>query len=177
MIMKTWIVPLLIFAMLFGSPIAFSAAPTDFTPAEKRKIQETINAKEYLDPTGRGGNILEADNQRIYLLGDVGRDGKQDIAVQFTLEVGNAEYHYLLVLERDTLNTRGLIRIGGRGYRKITITNIEKGLIYADVCWYGDEDPLPQPSVPGEVAFDIDFNGVIERYAIVRSSGKGKCQP
>lgn len=154
----------MIFCFLFTSTTALTA---DLTKNEVNEINQIIRLKENRNSEGHGDYVGEVENCRIYLVGDVGRDGNEDIAVQFTLEAGNAEYQYLMVIERKTLKSRGLMRIGGRGYRQIKITKIEDGLICASVNWYRSDDSLANPSIPGEAVFGFDFGGLIERYAYV----------
>lgn len=104
------------------------------------------------------------------MIGDL--NGKPHIVVQFTIGAGagNAHYHYLLVLKRSKLKKVGLLRIGGRGFREITIKKIEEGFIRAGVMWYGPNDSLSSPSVHGETSFCIDFGGLVECDTVI---GKG----
>ncbi|MDD1778196.1 MAG: hypothetical protein LUQ65_08510 [Candidatus Helarchaeota archaeon] len=154
-------------AIVIQSAASAEGATPELTKKELQAIDRIIKSVEDCNPKRRGGNACEAEGQRIYLTGAVGYRGKDCVAVQFTIEAGNADYQYLLVLERPTLKRYGPLRIGGRGYRQIEIWKIENGLIHAKVRWYGPNDSLPVPSVPGEASFDIDFGGLIERYAIV----------
>jgi hypothetical protein len=153
-------------AIVYFPAFAESAAP-ELTKRELQEINRIIKSTEDSNPNRHGGNASQAAGERIYLTGVVGYRGKQCIAIQFTIEAGNAESEYLLVLERPTLKKFGPLRIGGRGYRRIEIQRIENGLIHAKVWWYGPNDSPPVPSVPGAASFDIDFGGLIERYAVV----------
>ena len=124
-----------------------SGSDAKLTGKEIKFIDRTIKSKLHYDPRHPGGNI-EEEGTRIYLIGDLKQ--KHDcIAVQFALGAGNADYQYLLIVERNTLKVMSLLRIGGRGFRDITIKKIEDGFICADVIWYGPNDSLPSPSVHG----------------------------
>jgi hypothetical protein len=161
------VVSLLIIAVVSHS-MAFAEIPApNLTKNELQVINRIIKSDENCDPKRPGESICEVANKRIYLTGVVGYRGKQCVVVQFTIESGNAEYQYLLVLERPTLKKFGPLRIGGRGYRHMEIQKIENDLIRAKVQWYGPKDSLAVPSVPGESSFSIDFGGLIERYAVV----------
>jgi hypothetical protein len=161
------LIKFLIVVIMIVLPALAQADTAKFTKKEIQTINRIIKSVEDCNPNRPGGNACEAEDYRIYLTGIVGYRGKQCIVVQFIIESGNAEYSYLLVLERHTLKKYGPLRIGGRGYRHIEIQNIENGLIHAKVLWYGPNDSLPVPSVPGEASFAIDFSGLIERYTIV----------
>jgi hypothetical protein len=158
---------LFVIAAIAYFPFLAGAATPELAKGELQAINRIIKSTEDCNPNRHGGNACEAEDKRIYLTGVVRYRGKPCIAVQFTIEAGNAEYEYLLVLERPTLKKFGPMRIGGRGYRRIEIQRIENGLIHAKVRWYGPNDSLPVPSVPGEASFDIDFGGLVERYAVV----------
>ncbi len=158
---------LLIIAVVVNSVVFAEMAAPNLTKNELQAINRIIKSIEDCDPKRPGESVCEVENERIYLTGVVSDRGRQCVVVQFTVEAGNAEYQYLLVLERPTLKRFGPLRIGGRGYRHIEIQKIENGLIRAKVQWYGPKDPLAVPSVAGESSFSIDFSGLIERYSVV----------
>jgi hypothetical protein len=133
---------------------------------EIKYIDQIIKGNLKYDTKHKGGNVSEEGN-RIYLIGDIGRNGREGIAVQFTLGAGNADYIYLLIVERKPLKMRGLQRIGGRGFRDITINEIRNGLVCANVLWYGPNDSMPNPSVAGTTSFRLDFEGLVECDTVV----------
>ena len=135
------------------------------TRAEKQVVEKTIRSLREYDPRTPGGNFLEAEGERIYVFGSI--LNRPSIAVQFTMEGGNAEYLFLFVLDRKSNKTTHPLRIGGHGYRHIAIHHIESSEIYACAMFYGPYDALPQPSIDGTVRFQLFRNETVELSTIV----------
>lgn len=157
-------------ALMILTTLAIAGPPRGLTAKELGIINKAIKSKEIVRVKGmESPNVLEpTPDSRRYLVGDVGSDGAEDIVVQFILEEGNAWRSYLLVMERKTLRIRGPLHIGGYGYRQATIDKIKEGRIHAKTRYYGPEDSLAEPTVPGESWFVIGNGGIEEQYAIVK---------
>jgi len=132
------------------------------------------------------GIVGGEENTRIYIYGKMSVNNINSnndklipvVAVQFWMEGGNADYQYLLVLDRKYKKIYGPLKIGGRGYRDIAIHKIEDGIIRACVRFYGPNDPMPQPSVNGNTEFVLDPLGIVEYRSVVNDDFRPKrCIP
>jgi len=164
-------------ACIVGSAFAGTPNSSVLTKSELQQVTRAIKSKQHYDPRYPGGNVLEAEGERIYVEGSSGDNGWNMVAVQFTLEAGNAEYEYLLVLDRKSKRIIGPIRIGGRGYRHVAIYRVERGLIHACSLFYGPNDALPEPTVPGDVAFSVTSGELVESYSVVGVQPIPGCKP
>ena len=137
------------------------------------------------------GLVGGKDGERIYIYGkmyvdDGGSDDGDEgdgkltpvIAVQFWMASGNADYQYLLILDRERKKIYGPLRIGGRGHRDIAIYTIKEGAIMACVLFYQPGDPMPQPSVNGNTQFRLEFGLITEDDTVVNDDFRSKkCIP
>jgi len=129
--------------------------------AKERAIIDSGIKKFSFHGEAESVSLLEAEGYRIYLYGYL--KNVPVVAVQFTMEYGNGERQYLMVFNRKTKKLSPPRKIGGAGYRKIAIYDIEeKNVILACAKFYGPNDPLPSPSVDGTTRFAYDFNKMIE---------------
>src|SRR5690349_11132518 len=128
----TLFVPILM-ACIVCPALADVFSPDALSKSERQKINRAIKSLQYYDPRFPGGNVVEAEDERIYIMSSLEHNGSSSIAVQFRLEAGNGEDEYLLVFNRKSTRIAGPMRIGGDGYRHIAINRISEGRIRACV--------------------------------------------
>ncbi|MCL2860760.1 MAG: hypothetical protein FWF46_09565 [Oscillospiraceae bacterium] len=170
---------------LFAKTISVQNGKPRITQEEIRTVNSKL--KTILSIDIDHGLIEDVEN-RIYIYGKINdaQSSNSDqlnkstpiIAIQFWLEAGNADYQYLIVLDRKTKKTYGPLKIGGTLYRAIAIYDIRNGFISACAKFYGPNDPAPQPSIKSSVGFILGFNGIEELGTVVNdSSSPKKCIP
>ncbi len=151
-------------AILPGSKPAAAADSKAVSEKEKKAVGSWIDVERKRMRPGPGGEPpVEFTEGRLYVVGDVGEDGRDELMAQFTIERGAGWDVYLAVFRRDTLRPLAHGRIGGKSFRAIEIQGVNAGEIVADTENYEYSDDLCCPSVPGTVTFVIE-NGSIEEH-------------
>jgi len=157
--------------------ISIRNGESKITSQELKMIDSKIKSISAIDINH--GIIGGDDDDRIYIYGKLSvsnnNNSSEDddyksipvIAVQFWMVGGNADYQYLLVLDRKYKKIYGPLKIGGRGYRDIAIYKIENNVIKACARFYGPNDPMPQPSVNGNTEFILDGSSILEYRTVV----------
>ncbi|PID56375.1 hypothetical protein CSB45_11875 [candidate division KSB3 bacterium] len=150
-----------IFALLFYTCIlsnytAFAAISLSILSSEENsRIDEFITSQEiHCDDSSQVVQRCETNKDlRIYLEGDIGNNGLEEIAIQYTLEEGNNWYVYLSIFDKTSLQVIDFKMIGGKAFREISIREIVDGWVVADTLSYTDSDSLCCPSLPGRSEF------------------------
>ncbi|UZR28262.1 hypothetical protein [Methylococcus mesophilus] len=99
--------------------------------------------------------------------GDLNGDGKEDVAVLYTLEGfhgTNAYRQYLAVfsLVRSGLRQRTHREVGGKGWRDVDMLAVANGSIQLRTKEYADSDPSCCPSINGAVRLVLKGNRLKE---------------
>ena len=156
---------------------------------EERKAQEIPQSvqvqldsyiKQYIDnyekencqpEPGSKCRGTEYKKARRFCLGDINGDGKDDIAVLYTIEsfcCGNNYQFYLAVFIRNgsKFDLVTSTEVGGKGNRGVNFNTIRHGKILLNTDEYLPDDPMCCPSSKGSTAYVLKNGKLIERDRI-----------
>jgi hypothetical protein len=125
---------------------------------------EAANCEQEPGSTCRG---IEYREGRSFCFGDINGDGKEDIAVLYTLEgfcCGN-NYEYYLAVFLNSASGFELVtstEVGGKGERTVEFDRIKDGKIVLNTDEYLDGDPMCCPSGKGATAYSLKDGKLVE---------------
>lgn len=172
----------IIIAACIPWPTLATWVPPQVIPSSVQKQLDTY-VKRYIDwyeakyckrepgNTCRGTEYREA---RRFSSGDIDGDGKEDIAVLYTLEsfcCGNNYQFYLAVfLKRgEEFKLAASEKVGGKGEREVEFNNIKGGKILLNTKDYHPDDAMCCPSIKGRTTYSFKNGKLIENDRIGES--------
>jgi len=94
--------------------------------------------------------------------------------VQFTVETDLDWQIYIAVLAAKTRHLLARGRVGGKGYRSITLHGVSDGILNCEAQYYGSGDALCCPSITGTSKFEVRNGQLWETDATVNYSTHGQ---
>jgi len=168
--------------IVFTMIVVFLTSPVRGEKTKPQEIPQTVQVqldahiKRYIDKyerencepepgsTCRGTEYKKA---RRFYFGDIDGDGKDDIAVLYTIEgfcCGNNYHFYLAVLinrgSKFELVTSA--EVGGKGERGVEFNAIKNGKILLNTDEYLPDDPMCCPSSKGRTTYSLKNGKLIE---------------
>jgi len=133
----------------------------------KRQIDRYEKENCEPDPDNSSCRGTEYKDARRFCLGDLDGDGREDIAVLYTIEsfcCGN-NYHFFLavLLNKGThFELVASVKVGGKGERGVGFNTIRNGKILLNTKEYLPDDALCCPSSKGRTSYTLKNNWLIE---------------
>ncbi|MDD5169613.1 MAG: hypothetical protein PHN75_12400 [Syntrophales bacterium] len=172
------------FAMLIVSLVLPAhGEQTQLIPQEVH-VQLDSQIKSYIDwyeakhcnaEPGSACRGTEYRKARKFCIGDIDGDGKNDIAVLYTIEslcCGNNYYFFLATFLNRGTNFEFMAseKIGGKGERSVAFDTIKNRLILLTTDEYLPDDPMCCPSGKGSTTYTLENGKLIERNRIGEKS-------
>lgn len=126
---------------------------------------EAENCEPEPGDTCRGSEYKKA---RRFCFGDIDGDGKEDIAVLYTIEsfcCGNNYQFYLAVFlnKGSRFELAASAEVGGKGERMVEFDRIRDGKILLNTDEYLPDDPMCCPSGKGRTTYTLEKGKLVER--------------
>jgi hypothetical protein len=99
--------------------------------------------------------VVEYPEARLILAGSGASPGASLLVAQYTIETGNSWQLYLAVFDRNTHRVLAKGRVGGKGYREVTVKAVRDGVVQLETKYYGRDDPLCCPSIRGTTSVEV----------------------
>ncbi len=135
--------------------LSSSSSAVDVTRSDREAVSKLI-----LGHVGAGLSedeqpVAEYSAARRILTGFGRAHGNRWVVVQYTIETGLSWQIYIAVLTGQTHQLLARGRVGGKGYRSVTLKAVSDGVLKCEVQYYAPEDGLCCPSVRGTSYFEV----------------------
>lgn len=151
-------------ALLSSSP----SSADDVTRDDREAVNQLILAQVGSGRSADGQPVAENSAARRIFVGSGPAPGSRWVAVQYTIETGVSWQIYVAVLAGQTHQLLARGRVGGKGYRSVTLNAVSDGVLKCEVQYYASDDALCCPSIPGTSYFEVRDGQIWETDAIVR---------
>jgi hypothetical protein len=133
----------------------------------KRQIDRYERENCEPDPDESSCRGTEFKKARRFCLGDLDGDGREDIAVLYTIEsfcCGNNYHFFLAVLLNKETNFELIasVKVGGKGERGVAFNTIRNGKILLNTKEYLPDDAMCCPSSKGRTTYTLKKGRLIE---------------
>jgi hypothetical protein len=134
---------------------SFALLGNDASQSDQEAVNKLILAQIGSGRSADGQLIPENSTARRLLTGSGATPGSHWVAVQYTIKTGLIWQTYVAVLteKNHQLLVRG--RVGGKGYRNVSLNGVSDVVLKFEVQYYGPEDVLCCPSVEGTSSFEV----------------------
>jgi hypothetical protein len=155
-----------VFAVILLSSSPSSAG--DVTRSDREAVNKLILAQVGSGRSADDQPIVEHSAARRILVGFGPASGRRWVAVEYTIETGVSWQIYVAVLEGQTHRLLARARVGGKGYRSVTLNAVSDGVLQCEVHYYAPDDALCCPSIRGASHFEVRDGQLWETDATVK---------
>jgi hypothetical protein len=141
--------------VLAAAIISSPASASDVTQMDRDLVERLVRADVGSGRSADGQPVAEYPDARLFLVGSGATRGTTLLVAQYTIETGNAWQLYVAVFDRDTHRLLGKGRVGGKDYREVTIKGVLDGVVHLETKYYGPEDAMCCPSIPGTTSLEL----------------------
>jgi hypothetical protein len=143
-------------ALVFVVALLSSPSSADnIASSDREAVNKLILAQVGSGRSANGQPAAEYSAARRILNGSGPAPGSRWVVVQYTIETGHSWQIYVAVLTGQTHQLLARGRVGGKGYRSVTLNAVSDGVLKCEVQYYAAEDALCCPSVRGASYFEV----------------------
>jgi hypothetical protein len=166
------VIPLVL--LFVAALLSFPSSADDATRSDREAVNRLILKQAGSGRSADDQSIGEYSKARRILTGSGPASGSRWVVAQYTIETGLNWQIYVAVLagQTHTLLARG--RVGGKGYRIVTLNAVSDGVLKCEVQYYGTKDPLCCPSIRGTSCFEVRDGQLWETDARLNYGAQGR---
>jgi hypothetical protein len=127
----------------------------DVTQADREAVEDLIRAQVGSGRSADDQPVVEYPEGRRILVGSGAKRGTSVVVAQYTIETGNTWQIYVAVLDKKSHRRLATGRVGGKGYRGVTLKSVADGVLELAAEFYGAGDAMCCPSVRGTSWFEV----------------------
>lgn len=149
------LVAMLLVCQTLATDGRYSVSPALPSPRELSAARNFTRSRAH-EMSRSGCDPVDDPGLRLYAHGDLNRDGRDELVVQYTLEQGNAWYLFLAVFEQPSMKCIANAQVGGLYCRAVTLVGVAHGCVELTTSTYAPNDRPNFPTIPGSTRYCLD---------------------